>query len=88
MTKFDEYTGECCTDCTMLIANGETPPEMTEAETAEWLADIDKNWGRLQVHASIGDERGFSSSSCGYCGSHLGGDRHDFIVLAPKGTEP
>lgn len=30
--------GWCCTDCAMLIANGETPPDMTQDETDAWLA--------------------------------------------------
>lgn len=31
----------CCTDCLMLLANGETPPEMSEEETASWLARVE-----------------------------------------------
>lgn len=34
-------TGWVCTDCMMLICNGETPPDMTEEETAEYLAGMD-----------------------------------------------
>jgi hypothetical protein len=30
-----------CTDCMMLFANGENPPEATEEETAAWHAAID-----------------------------------------------
>lgn len=41
-TTRDHWNGWACTDCTMLIANGETPPEMTEAETAAWLNEIDR----------------------------------------------
>jgi hypothetical protein len=39
----DTYTcsGWACTDCLMLLANGEAPPDLGEAETAEWLAGID-----------------------------------------------
>lgn len=33
--------GWCCVDCVTLLANGETPPEMSEAETAEWLARVE-----------------------------------------------
>lgn len=34
--------GWACTDCIMLVANGETPPEMNEEDTAEYLAEIDR----------------------------------------------
>lgn len=34
-------TGWICTDCMMLLANGETPPEMDENETAAWLDSLD-----------------------------------------------
>lgn len=29
-----------CQDCMMLLANGETPPEMSEEETAAWLDSL------------------------------------------------
>lgn len=32
----------CCTDCMMLFANGETPPELDEDATAAWVAEIDR----------------------------------------------
>jgi hypothetical protein len=46
----DETTalGWACLDCVML-ANGETPPEMDEDQTAEWLAGIDANVGDALV---------------------------------------
>jgi hypothetical protein len=34
--------GWCCVDCLFLIANGVTPTEMSEAETAEWLANFNQ----------------------------------------------
>lgn len=33
-------TGWACTDCLVLLANGETDPDWTEAETAEYLARV------------------------------------------------
>jgi hypothetical protein len=33
----------------MLLANGETPPELNEDETAEWLAGIDRHCDGLDV---------------------------------------
>lgn len=37
----DHANGWACVDCLMLLANGETPPEMTEDETTEYLARVD-----------------------------------------------
>lgn len=34
-------SGWCCVDCLFLLANGDTPTEMSEAETLTWLADIE-----------------------------------------------
>lgn len=34
-------TGWACGDCIHLFANGETPTEMSEDETATWLGEID-----------------------------------------------
>ena len=36
----DYHHGWACTDCMMLLCNGETPPEMSEEETAAYLALI------------------------------------------------
>lgn len=33
----------CCSDCMMLLCNGETPPGMSEEETAAWLARVKGN---------------------------------------------
>jgi hypothetical protein len=38
----EHANGWCCVDCLVLLANGETPPEMTEEQTAAWLAEIDR----------------------------------------------
>jgi hypothetical protein len=37
----DHANGWCCVDCLMLLANGETPSELDETETAEFLARVD-----------------------------------------------
>lgn len=42
MTATESVSCWCCTDCVMLFANGETPPELSEDETAAWLAEIDR----------------------------------------------
>lgn len=82
-TTDDTYSGWCCTNCAMLIANGEPPitdpatgEDMSEAGTAAWLEGFAaRNAG---IHWAIGDdEQPFSWSSCDTCGSNLGGARHE-----------
>lgn len=41
--------GWCCNDCLFWLANGETPEEMSEEKTAEWLAGITNNLGNWHV---------------------------------------
>lgn len=85
------HFGWCCVDCLMLLANGDTPPHMSEAETAAWLAGIDRradggSWdlGGEHVDGCTAWDDGtdcycetieFSRSPCDVCGSHLGGSR-------------
>lgn len=82
--------GWCCIDCTMLLANGETPPEMDEEETAAYLARIPDfpratlgngtdscgcdDWN-TDEHRYGCEHVDFSSSRCDVCGSTLGGSR-------------
>lgn len=42
-------SGWCCIDCLMLLANGETPPDMDESETAEYLARVAQHTAGLDV---------------------------------------
>lgn len=85
----DTATGWVCHDCTFLLANGETPPEMNETETADWLARIsDDDECTLglpyEEHDCDDPEAGdcgcdvreFSWSRCDNCRSTLGGYRH------------
>lgn len=37
------YSGWCCTDCLMLLAYGETPADLTEDETAEYLTRVERH---------------------------------------------
>lgn len=88
----ETWTKWVCSDCMVLMANGETPPEMSEEETEAWLAKIE-NHG----HTTIGlmreehecdydqdwhsghctcETREFSWDPCDSCGSRLGGSRH------------
>lgn len=76
-------TGEMCVDCLMLLANGDTPPEMSEDETDAYLAEVDRRTaGYLPVPACSDEcEGGFGSHPCDVCGSTLGGDRHPVHFL-------
>jgi hypothetical protein len=48
MTR-DHVNGWACQDCLFLIANGETPEEMTDDETKSYAAKVDVRWtlGRM-----------------------------------------
>jgi len=73
--------GWMCTDCLMLVANGETPHDWTEEETAEWLARIDAR-EEPNTHTFPGDdEQEFSWAQCDMCGSRLGGARFSFSTF-------
>lgn len=81
VTEQESYDLEACINCVMLLANRETPTEMDESETAEWLAGMDKAWPESEgwhLAPACGEdcEGGFSWRACGVCGSNLGGDRH------------
>lgn len=41
--------GNVCVDCTMLLANGETPDGWGEFETAEWMQRINAKTGMCEV---------------------------------------
>lgn len=76
MSEYSE--GKACADCLMLLANDETPPEMSEVETAEYLANVARHTAGSEVVVNCPEEceGGFSWSPCDVCGSRLGGDRH------------
>lgn len=48
LSKIHSY-GWCCTDCTMLLANGEVPVDMNDAAIEEYLDDIARRTGHLEV---------------------------------------
>lgn len=90
-TTTDTYEATVCTDCLMLIANGETPPEMDEDETAAYLASITAKSGGIEWvpsswpgvewtdedrHYGYDTAPEFSSWPCAMCGDGRGGDRH------------
>ena len=77
-TTTDEIlTGfEICFDCAHFHANGETPQEMDEDATAEWVASLDDSGVWV-----VGDDAGFSMRACDCCRSPLGGDRFDASII-------
>lgn len=74
-TTTDTYTTTVCTDCAMLIANGEAPHDLGEDETAAWLANFEARNAGIYWALDGDDEDDFSWSACGTCGSSLGGTR-------------
>jgi hypothetical protein len=74
--------GWACSDCLMLIANGETPPELDEDETAAFVARFEAHTDGYWV--AYGDEtQDFSWRQCDTCGTFLGGSRHA-VTLFPR----
>ena len=73
------FTGLACNDCLILMANGDTPPDMDETETNEYLARVRHGMEGCHVVPSCEPdcEESFSWSSCNVCGSNLGGTRHE-----------
>lgn len=51
--KIEAY-GWCCNDCLFWLAYGETPEQMSEDETREWLDTITANLG--EWHVDLGGE--------------------------------
>jgi len=45
----EAFNGECCTDCLFLLANGDTPAEMNEEETAAYLASVEQHTAGTEV---------------------------------------
>lgn len=58
----DHSNGWCCTDCVMLLANGETPPEMNEGETATYLALVEEYTSDTEV--TLGRKLGEDGCEC------------------------
>ena len=48
-TRDKAFAGWCCTDCLFLLANGDTPAEMDETETAEYLARVEHSTQGTEV---------------------------------------
>jgi hypothetical protein len=69
-----------CTDCLILLANGETDPNLTEEKTEEYLNRV-----CLEGYC-LGDSENdleFDKAPCESCGSPLAGSRHHACTLTP-----
>lgn len=83
MTADDGIEVSICVDCLVYEANGETPVDLDEAQTAEWLSRFHTGVG-ADHWLALGDSEGsFSWYPCHICRSPLGGDRYD-ATLFPK----
>lgn len=58
----DHANGWCCTDCLHLLANGETPPELSEEETDAYLARVIE--AEAGGHISLGRMLGEDGCEC------------------------
>lgn len=73
--------GWCCTDCLMLIANGDTSGYSgTDEEKAAWLAEVDRRSEGINWVPGDAEEE-FSTRQCDVCGSMLAGARHEVVGL-------
>ncbi len=63
---------DACTDCVMLLANGETPTDLTEEESAAYVAGIEKSWPGETWHLGLGS---VDCEDCSYPAD--GEDRED-----------
>jgi hypothetical protein len=43
------YSGRCCVDCLILLANGDAPAGLTEDETAEYLACVERETANSEI---------------------------------------
>lgn len=77
-----------CTDCLFFIANGDLPEN--EHDATRVVAGVE-SFAPGYVTPSGEGEGEFSWRPCDCCGSKLGGDRHDAVVLGddePEGECP
>lgn len=69
-----------CPDCVMLIANGETPPNLSEEATQAWVEEFERRTDGY--HLVVGRySTDFSTQSCDVCGSRLAGERTQVTFL-------
>lgn len=72
----DTYTcsGWCCTDCLILLANGEAPADLTESEVTAWQEQIDlRNHGYNLTLGMLREEHSCTNAN-GQTAGDLGGE--------------
>ncbi len=79
---------EVCTDCVLLIANGEFDGECEHGDSLDHvLAMVEyQPIGFGDLVLGDGDEIDFSTSRCEGCGSTLAGSRHPAAILTKIGA--
>lgn len=67
-----------CTDCTLVVVNGDSSGISDEKR----LEEVNKGLDNLEPNVVyIGEHSEFSWSQCDCCKSTLGGSRHEFDIL-------
>lgn len=84
--KVIDDTIYCCTDCLMLIANGDASG-MDDATEACCRAGIASFQGHLVSNDHDDKQLGFSWKSCEVCNSGLGGTRYRLALLGKDEDE-
>lgn len=70
------YEGQICTDCVLLVANGDTSGYPGDVD--EYLRRVDAGYGSDVETVVVGTgDAYFSWSACDLCNTRLGGDRMD-----------
>lgn len=77
----------CCLDCVQLLANGDDAGGVAERIAAYWYDPEDANNLVLACKENCDDCDEFAAGPCQVCGSHLAGEFHRAVVLAP-GRDP
>lgn len=72
-------TYRICTECMLLIANGECPDEDGGEARAERI--IERVGADVRLHPDYDDEGSFSWAGCDACGSTLGNNLHNATGL-------
>ena len=90
--KYETCEIEVCSDCLMMMANGEIG-DVSEAETEAHAAAMDAAWPmsegwHLSPDHRESDDDTFSWQSCEGCKSSLGGDRHAAVAMRKVDAAP
>ena len=80
--SIETYAGVACSDCLLLVANGDLPTDLTDEEVKTYLERVKHYCGELDVVPGGSDEdEEFSWQQCDCCGTTLGGSRHQIYFI-------